>query len=134
MNKLIAAWPPIFFTSIGVMIFFLIESVFSFALLIPIFLGFADINSRIMDYKKVLKQLKGGHAINIHVEYQYSFCRRQACKKAFYDYEPAFGRIVKKSFKSMGYRWYHIFPKHTFSKKSPYLKFNFYRNLICGMD
>lgn len=54
---------------------------------------------------------------------QQSWCGRAAAVAA----EPA----LSGWFYEQGYRWYHIFPDHAFTRHSPFLKMSFWRGVMC---
>ena len=88
---------------------------------IPAVFGIGDIVQRFKEYRKMRSEFRKGYIITL----RHSACQRMAVIAAAPN-----PKEVRKHFKDMGYRWYHIVPDGTFTRKSPYLSMSFYLGLL----
>lgn len=123
MRTLIAIWLPTTFSTMCIVLAILFSPLF----LIPALFGIADARSRYMDFK-YLSQYKHAHPAIVSKtiqRFKHSACQRYAAIAAI-------GPLAMSQFRRHGYRWWHLLPDGTFSRKSPYLKLSFYRQLFTG--
>jgi hypothetical protein len=94
-----------------------------------------DMAARLRDFTKVVARLAAEpDALARHVgRYKRSWCQRTVLLWAATAALGQEGRaFVLRQFAMLGYRWYHVFPDHTWSRESPFLKFSFWRGLLGG--
>lgn len=83
---------------------------------------YLDVTGRYLDFRYV-SRLRAKDASLIAFSNRRSFCSRQVMIAVL-------GPSTARYYKSMGYRWYHIFPDGTFSGRSPFLNLTFWRKLF----
>lgn len=120
---LIAIWLPTTFTTICCIL-----GLYHWFFFLPAIVGAADIRSRYHDYRR-LKSF--GYQSYDYVPlakiaklYRSSACQRNAAIAAI--------PHMRELFEALGYRWWHVLPDGTFSRKSPYLDYRFYKSLFFG--
>lgn len=94
-----------------------------------------DISARMRDFGKVVDNLsREPTLLPRHISrYKRSWCQRTVLHWAAYSALGEDGRqYVRNQFALMGYRWFHIFPDKTFTRESPFINPNFWRNLFGG--
>ena len=89
-----------------------------------------DVLARHKDYKSLCKSLTQENLLTKFKRHRRSACQRYACKAAARQK----GLTYKGTFKTMGYKWYHVFPDGTFSRDCPFLKLAFYKVLVFGTN
>ena len=117
MRTIRAVWVPVFFSSICVWLcwtswFFVVPSVF----------GCGDVIQRWRDFRRWRNLPADKRILRMA---RYSRCQRNAMVAACSDQAKA-----ERYYAEAGYRFWHILPDKTFSRKSPFIKMAFYRSLL----
>ena len=142
-----ATWLPTLFTfCMWVATLITWGTMWSLVFIVATLLGMADVRARVRDYVTAKAQLgccrirgpiwtPSYYYVVDHKKvraflyrYRTSRCQRNAASCAAYDV--GLGNLGREYFYELGYRWYHVLPDGTFSKKCPYFRITFYRNLL----
>lgn len=124
LKYLQAVWPPLalFFLGMGC---FLLSSGVVLAVLSLLFatVMIFDVIGRGRCYHKLVhSEINQIRYVGVWRRYKGSFCSRNVVTTVF----PS----AKGYYRNAGYRWYHIFPDGTFTKKSTLFKLSFWKELI----
>lgn len=98
------------------------------------FVGILDARGRWLEYQSVLKFLSAIDGVYVCAwkrelrRHRYSWCQRRAACCAFDD--RGIGSWAREHLHSIGYRWWHVLPDGTFTRRSPYLRRSFWASLL----
>ena len=109
-----------------VTLFLLLFCLYSWIFLIPATLSFGDMVARFKDYRNATKTLSQENILRTFSKHKRSACQRYAVTAAALHK----GIECKGVFRNMGYKFYHVFPDKTFTRKCPFLKLKFYKALL----
>ncbi len=142
-----AIWPPILLMGFAAFVG-LVSAWFGIkSLVVLAIVGFAiligDIFGRSKDYLNARRRFSEAYDEEEKHEvvrrFRRAWCARVACSAAWNldkdatELNRTLGDdFVKVAYVKLGYRWYHIFPDHTFSKNSPFIKSSFWIHLFTG--
>lgn len=115
---LLSIYLPGLFTTLCILLTYHVSFIFS----ILVILGIADTLARYKDYVRLSSKCITATEMR---RARHSACQRNALVAS----SPRVLDIIHY-YRILGYRWYHVLPDNTFSKKSPYLKINFYKTLL----
>lgn len=124
---LIAIWLPTTFTTICCIL-----GLYHWFFFLPAIVGAADIRSRYLDFRHLVKLRRLAFTEYTYMglvgktfrRYRSSACQRYAAVAAIPE--------MYYVFRGNGYEWWHVLPDGTFSRKSPYLDYKFYKSLFFG--
>lgn len=91
--------------------------------LLAVFIGFIfvmDAAARLSMYLYYATTDRVLNSLRVMMNCRKSFCSRQVAIALY-------GKVAQKFYSEMGYRWYHVLPDATFSLKTPFLRFSFWK-------
>lgn len=89
-----------------------------------------DVAGRIKDFYYLKYQRNFNHLWKQRYKF---FLKRQSSTRCSREVLIAVCPVAADDYRMLGYRWYHIFPDHAFTKDSPFLKISFWKSLF-GLD
>jgi hypothetical protein len=98
-----------------------------------------DVRARWRDYRRLVPLFRwredpdtfnDADAVRLLRRHRHSWCQRTAAIAAWRG--AGNGEFAAWFYRHLGYRWWHVLPDGTFSRRSPYLNPAFYRALIFG--
>ncbi|MGE0266081.1 MAG: hypothetical protein AB7V06_25655 [Candidatus Obscuribacterales bacterium] len=139
MTYLRAVWPPLILWMASFLTLLILPlGWWSLPIAVTSVIFYIDLCGRTEDYENLRETawMDGGHCKNRKFADRYgrTFCGRTVFSAVYPRVMGPLGWIDTKAYYRYykGYRWYHILPDGTFSKDSPFLKWNFWRNLSRG--
>jgi hypothetical protein len=136
-TPLTAVWPPILllFADFGLLSLSLTAGWYILATLLVAGAAILlfDIRGRGRDYRAVREFVSSGKdpALIAHT-YRFSWCGRVACEAAARDTSSSAAAAVRRYYRMAGYRWFHVFPDNTFTRRSPFLSPKFWSVTVFG--
>lgn len=88
---------------------------------------FVDMLAKLSDYQYYSSTNEVLNSLRLMTKLRKSFCSRQVAIALY-------GDTARKFYRSLGYRWYHIFPDGVFCRKSVFFRREFWRVVLRGRN